>query len=130
MEGTIFGQYACKDCRSLGDNFVTMEVHSGKCSVDDFECGLCDMKAETLENLETHLTSCEVYECEVCENRFKTLNDIKLHIEIKHDKGKNFFHLKMNRIIKERVDFKKYSYNDVQLVSSVLVIIVVGKAPR
>jgi hypothetical protein len=65
LEGTIFGQYACKDCRFLGDNFVTMEVHSGKCSVDDFECGLCAMKAETLDNLEKHLISCEVYECEV-----------------------------------------------------------------
>ena len=113
LEGSILGQYACKDCRFLGDNIVTMEVHSGKCSVDDFECGLCDLKFETLENLETHLTSCEVYECEVCEEKFKTLNNIKLHLKTNHDKGNHFFHMKMNRILKERVDCKRYSYSDV-----------------
>jgi hypothetical protein len=88
-------------------------VHSGKCSVNDFECGLCDLKTDTLENLETHLASCEVYECEECETCYNDLNDIKLHLENDHNKDNSFFHLKMNSILKEKVDCKKYSYSDI-----------------
>ena len=88
-------------------------VHNGKCCVSEFECGLCDMKVDTLENLETHLASCEVYECEECEKRFTKLSDIKLHLEDDHNKDKYFYHLKMHRIVKSKVDSKKYSYNDV-----------------
>jgi hypothetical protein len=71
------------------------------------------MKADTLENLETHLVSCEMYECEECEKRLTKLCDIKLHLEDDHSKDKNFFHLKMHRILKSKVDCKKYSYSDV-----------------
>jgi hypothetical protein len=129
LEGTIFGQLACKECRFLGDNFETMEVHNGKCCVSDFYCGLCEMKADTLENLETHLVSCEVYECEECEKRLTKLSDMKLHLEDDHSKDKNFFHLKMHRILKSKVDCKKYSYSDLYKFYSVFVIIFVGKAP-
>ena len=38
LEETLVGQYSYKDLRFLGDDFVKMEVHSGKCSVRDFEC--------------------------------------------------------------------------------------------
>ena len=75
----------------IGDNFETMQVHNGKCCVSNIECGLCGMEAETLENLETHLASCEVYECEECEIRHTKLSDIKVHIEEDHSKDKNFF---------------------------------------
>ena len=90
-----------------------MQVHNGKCCVSNIECGLCGMEAETLENLETHLASCEVYECEECEIRHTKLSDIKVHIEEDHSKDKNFFHLKMHRILKSKVDCKRYSYSDV-----------------
>ena len=113
LERTIFKQFKCIDCRFLGDDIETMDVHGGKCCTTDFECGLCDLPFDTLENLETHLTSCEVYECDKCEKRYKSLSDIKLHLEKEHDKETTFFHLKMNRIIKENVDCKKYDYSDV-----------------
>ena len=38
-----------------GDTLETMEVHAGKCCSKEFDCGLCDIKIETLENLKTHL---------------------------------------------------------------------------
>ena len=97
----------------MGDDFETMEVHGGKRSTNNFECGLCDLPMNSLENLETHLASCEVYECDNCEKRYKSLSDIKLHLEKEHNKETTFFHLKMNRIIKEKVDCKKYNYSDV-----------------
>ena len=90
-----------------------MQVHGGKCSTTNFECGLCDLQIETLENLETHLASCEVYECDECEKRHKNLSDMKHHLENVHNKNATFFHLKMNRIVKEKVDCKKYCYGDV-----------------
>ena len=43
-----------------------MEVHNGKCQTDTFICGLCEIGTSTFEDLEVHLTSCEIYECEVC----------------------------------------------------------------
>ena len=42
----------------------------------------------SLEELRTHLASCEVYECAECYNRENSLSDIKLHIENTHDKTK------------------------------------------
>ena len=113
LERTIFRQFKCKDCRFLGDDFETMQVHGGKCSTTNFDCGLCDLQIDTLENLETHLASCEVYECDKCEKRYKTLSDMKHHIENDHNKDTSFFHLKMNRILKENVDCKKYCFSDV-----------------
>jgi uncharacterized Zn-finger protein len=66
LERTISKQFSCEDCHLLGDIFETMEVHGGKCFNTNFECVLCD----TLENLETHLASCEVYECGKREKRY------------------------------------------------------------
>ena len=39
----------------------TMEVHLGKCHMENFECGLCEYKAESSENLNLHLNWCEIY---------------------------------------------------------------------
>ena len=89
-------------------------------------CGLCEWRCDNLENLETHLKSCEVYECEKCDERFSLLKDVKIHIENEHGKETSLIHLKINRVVEKIVDAKKYSYNDVWL----FVIIVTGKAPR
>ena len=40
-----------------------MEVHLGKHHSEKYECGLCDFGAGSLENLETHLNTCEVFQC-------------------------------------------------------------------
>jgi hypothetical protein len=47
------------------------------------------MKADTLENLETHL-ACEVCECEEYEKHLTKLSDIKLHLEDDHSKDIHF----------------------------------------
>ena len=54
-----------------------------------------------------------MFECDECEKRYNILSDIKLHLEKDHNKETTFFHLKMNRILKENVDCKKYCYSDV-----------------
>ena len=85
-----------------------MEVHTGKCRADNFECGLCEKTEETLENLEIHLLSCEIYECEECQLRSRFLKDLKIHIEKDHGKITNIYHLKMDRNDSKLVDFKHY----------------------
>ena len=113
FKGTLFGEYKCEECDFYGDSLEMMEVHAGKCRNDDFDCGLCHHKFARLEELKTHLASCEVYECAECYNRENSLSDIKLHIENTHDKTKKFFHLKMNRKRNEKVDIKEYAHKDI-----------------
>ena len=84
-----------------------MEVHFGKCCVAELFCGLCEWRSDCLENLETHLKSCEVYACEVCDRRFPALKDVKLHIDEEHGRGTSLIHLKMNRVVDKIVDVKK-----------------------
>ena len=61
----------------------TSPIRLGKHHSDKFECGLCDLEIEGLENLEIHLNTCEVFQCDwdkdKCKERFKTLIDIKKH---------------------------------------------------
>ena len=86
----------------------TMEVHIGKCQTENFICGLCEFSTSTLEDIEVHLTSCEIYECEVCELRSRFLKEIKTHIESEHKEPQNLNHLKMDRDNPIIVDFKSY----------------------
>ena len=91
-----------------------MEVHVGKCHKDILECGLCDFNSETLENLETHLGTCEIYECSYCELRTKFLKDIKSHIEKEHVPDATLlYHMKMKRSEPDIVDFKSYKIHEV-----------------
>ena len=90
-----------------------MEVHFGKCCVDELFCGLCEWKSSDLESLDTHLASCEVYECVGCDERFLILNNVKVQFKKEHGEETKLSHLKMNRIMKTRVDSKKYLYSEV-----------------
>ena len=74
-------KFKCEDCDFSGNNELSLEVHHGKCHTEDFECGLCDYKANSLENLNTHLTTCESYECDNCYFRVKTLAAIEDHVK-------------------------------------------------
>jgi hypothetical protein len=55
--------FKCEECEFFGTNHLTMEVHLGKEHSANFECGLCEVEAKDLENLEMHLFTCEIYEC-------------------------------------------------------------------
>ena len=43
-----------------------MEVHAGRSHSADHECGLCETKYKTKEEIDTHLKTYEVYECAEC----------------------------------------------------------------
>ena len=76
----------------------------GKRHTDQFDCGICDVEAQSLENLNIHLSTCEMYQCELCEIRLATLTEIKTHIKTKHSESKDIIdviHLKQNRIDSE-----------------------------
>ena len=64
----------CKKCNFACDTIESMEVHLGKCNVEEFECGLCETTFKTEEEIDTHLTTCEVYECGECCLRYTTLD--------------------------------------------------------
>ena len=54
--------YQCEECDYCGKNKMTIEVHLEKNHNEKFECGLCEYVANDLENLDTHLFTCEIYE--------------------------------------------------------------------
>ena len=91
-----------------------MEVHIGKCSTSNFECGLCEANFDTMENLETNLKNCEIYKCSVCEIRLKLLMDMKSHIRNEHNESIQLLHLKIDRENPIKiVDLKKYKTDEV-----------------
>ena len=89
------------DCDFVGKSKLTMAVHIGKNHSEEFDCGLCDLETNSLQNLETHLKTCEAYECDYytgCDKRFNTLSEIKKHFKDQHKKEKGSFkHLKIDR---------------------------------
>ena len=73
-------KYKCEDCEFVGTRKETMDVHSGKCHAENFECGLCEFPTNNLEDLETHLFTCEMYECNACYERRTRLADLIDHL--------------------------------------------------
>ena len=55
--------FQCQDCEFVGENKSTMEVHNGKHHANEKECGLCEFNTVNTENLEIHLSTCEMYLC-------------------------------------------------------------------
>ena len=93
--------FKCEDCNFCGLNELSMEVHFGK---NHSECGLCEYKAQDLEELELHLFTCEIYECYKCELRVKKLSDMKRHKDENHvNFGVWITHAKLDRKNKEIV---------------------------
>ena len=45
-------KFRCAECDFVGENDLTMDVHVGRNHADDFECGLCENKFESVESLE------------------------------------------------------------------------------
>ena len=43
--------FKCEECDFFGPNEMSMEVHTGKAHAESVECGLCEFKAKSLDNL-------------------------------------------------------------------------------
>ena len=76
--------YKCLDCDFCAFNEISIQVHQGRKHEDGYECGLCDLKTDSLEMLNLHLTTCESYQCYRCNFRVHHISDIKEHIKEKH----------------------------------------------
>ena len=106
--------YKCLDCDFCAYNEISIQVHQGRSHGDEFECGLCDFQADSLETLNLHLTTCECYECYSCKIRVFTISDIKEHIKEKHDSEYvNIYHGKLDR--KDENYVKQTSYDKDEL---------------
>ena len=102
-------KFKCEDCDFWGQNNLTMEVHAGKAHSSNFECGLCDFKAKDLENLETHISTCEIYECSICYFRVTQMCEIKTHMIEKHESDNVLIqHGKQDRRDEEKIDCKEH----------------------
>ena len=95
--------FKCEDCDFFGPNETTMEVHYGKKHAGIPECGLCEFKAKSEENLETHLVTCEMYECKRCNLRFQTISTMQTHLKEEH-KG----HTQIVKILHAKIDRKNF----------------------
>ena len=87
-----------------------MEVHLWKCHSEQYDCGLCDYVATSLENLETHLFTCETYQCDKCDIRLKNISDMKT--QLKNDHENVYFqimHAKQCRFDSEEINVTEYS---------------------
>ena len=94
---------------------MTMEVHLAKHHNDKFECGLCEYVAKNLDNLEMHLSTCEIYRCNKCKTKFKNLQDLKTHFTKDHESKDSFvevFHVKQSRENKEEFEGRNHFYRE------------------
>ena len=90
-----------------------MQIHYGKYHSENFECGLCDFEAKSLEHLETHIKTCEVYECEECEKTSTQLTGMKKHIlESKKCSLTNILHIKIDRNNDQLANYTAYNQSD------------------
>ena len=112
----INAEYKCLECDFICDEYTEMEVHIRKEHSERFECYLCGLRGESLENLKTHSLTCEVYDCNQCEERTKTLESIKDHILKSHDKYPEYnklIHLKLSTENLSEIKSKSYYVKDV-----------------
>ena len=101
----------CIKCGFSGENEWTMQIHNGKHHANQIECGLCEYKAEDLEGLEVHLTTCEIYECVKCEFVAKQLSVMKKHVK-DECKSSTIFHIKIDRNNALEANYKEYKQCD------------------
>ena len=74
-----------------------MLVHIGIAHSENYKCGICEGVFKNLENLETHLVSCESYECNNCYFTSKNIGIIKSHVLKERGNTGELVHMKMSR---------------------------------
>ena len=108
-------QFKCEECEFICERELTMEVHLGKFHDNNFECGLCGFLANSEDNLNMHLVTCEIYICDRCHKRFKTISELKSHYtsdKIVYEKFDKVLHAKVGRKEDSEVKENKYFKED------------------
>jgi hypothetical protein len=99
--------FKCESCDFWCENFLTF-LHIGRLHSEKLEFGLCNYKANSIDNLNLHISTCETYSCEPCCFRTKNLHDIKDHLNNVHTaigtQGDEIIHAKVNRKDSELID--------------------------
>ena len=102
-------KFKCDECEFWGPNKLTMEVHVRKVHCENISCRLCDFKASSKNELETHLSTCERYACCMCQKTFHTVINIKEHIKEEHEeRNTRIIHAKSSRTYPDFFDEKSY----------------------
>ena len=80
-------KFKCEDCDYFAPNQLSLEIHAGKTHSGNFECALCEFKGKDVEDLETHLHTCQKFICD-CRAKlsFSNLPDLKSHLSSQHKK--------------------------------------------
>ena len=100
-------KFKCEDCEFLTEDELSLEVHSGKVHSGNFECALCGFSGKDIEDLETHLHTCETFTCTNCEETFKYVSDVKSHLTNKHPK--HIKHTTIKQFLMDRKNSDKVS---------------------
>ena len=100
--------FKCESCDFWCENFLTMEVHIGRLHSEKLICGLCNFEAKNIDNLNLHISTCEIYTCEPCCFRTINLHDIKDHLNNVHNtigtQWDEIIHAKVNRKDSDMID--------------------------
>ena len=80
----------------------------GRAHSNILDCGPCDAEFNKLEDLDLHLTTCEVYMWRYCRKKETTVSDIKKHVKENHIDGAIIDHAKSSRRSKDQFTEKMY----------------------
>ena len=81
-------KFQCNECEFMANDPHTLQVHFGLNHSITKQCGLCDENFKNCEQLEEHLTKCEIFVCSNsgCGNSYVDLPSVREHIKEKHKK--------------------------------------------
>ena len=93
-------KFQCNECEFMANDPHTLQVHFGLNHSLNKQCGLCDENFKNCEQLEEHLTKCEIFVCfhsscghscvestyEFPQLLFENLPSVREHIKEKHKK--------------------------------------------
>ena len=82
-------KFQCNECDFMANEPHTLQVHFGKNHSFKKQCGLCDRDFTKSEELENHLTQCEIFVCSNghCKDTFENLPAMKEHIKEEYRKN-------------------------------------------
>jgi hypothetical protein len=84
--------------------------------LNDFECGICENKFESVESIGNHLQTFEKFKSRLCELTGRTLSDLKKHTKDRHKdsyKGGWIYHIKLDRSNFKDVTFTGHWSDDI-----------------
>ena len=111
LEKKNIGNIFCDYCEEEFEERRKLELHV--INTHTYKCEVFKIQMGSKEDLDIHLTTCEVYECYKCEYMHKRLSELKTHCKTKHTGNVAILHVKMDRENMSEVTCKKYLSDEI-----------------